>query len=86
MDEIVNIEKSKIEVEKKKEGFLRVLDQMNTCDSVLHAVLAVVSKKGYKTYRSWWNKKKNQMNRLLSKDKKQITIWDRMKRKSNKII
>lgn len=53
------------------------------CDSVLHGIAPIYTKKGYPLYKRWYKKIVNKIYSLTGKKTK--TIWDRMKRKSNKI-
>ena len=60
-----------------------LMNRLNICDAVLHAVAAVQSKKGYSAYKRWHNRIRGKINKLMGK--KQATVWDKMKRRSSKI-
>ena len=81
-----NILNAIIEEEKekhKKKEIDRCINIMDMCDVVIHGGAPLVSKKGYSLYKNWWGRMKRRIDKLSGK--KQVTVWDRMRKKSNKI-
>ena len=72
----------KLQAEKNRE-LDKLYFRMDICDAVIHAMMAIYSKKGYKAYKRWFDKIRRRIDMLLNR--KVATIWDNMKRKSKKI-
>lgn len=67
----------------KKEQILKLVDQINMADAMYYGMIASQSKKGYPVYKRWRSRIVSRINRINGKKEK--TVWDKMKRKSNKI-
>ncbi len=81
LKEVVNVRQQ----EEKEKRINKLLDVINMMDAMYYAIAAVMARKG-KGYRAYVRKRRSvirQINKLLGR--KQNTIWERMKRKSNRI-
>lgn len=82
--DIREVRQLKLQMDKKKK-INRLISKLDLSDSIIHSVIATHSKRGYKIYEKWHNKVIYQINNLLNKKDKKQTIWEKMKRKSNRI-
>lgn len=71
------------EFEQKKSQILKLVEQINIADAVYYGMVATQTNKGYNIYKRWRDRLIVRINILNGK--KQLTVWDKMKRKSNKI-
>jgi len=83
LNELIKIKQEKKKYDNKKKEMERYINMIDMCDSVLHGMAGTYSRKGYGIYKRWRNKIINKLNKMIGRKEK--TVWDKMKRKSNKI-
>jgi hypothetical protein len=84
--EIIDYKKNEIKNECKEKELYRLITFIDMMDAMYYAVSAVFSKKAYRPFLRQRKKIRNRINRLIKgKETKQVTVWNKMKRKSNRI-